>query len=200
MNSSETKPNTPAANNSNSGGIFGAIGNAFKKATNAVVGNKSANSNAKKTNNSNVQKNKNKNNSNTRNNRNNRSNRNNSMNAVPAVVGVNAPVVNASPEPAVNNTAMKGGVAPVNFRYPPDMQQPSAKVMYWATTAGVPTPTGPEMRNVAHGGTRRNRNRRNKSRSGGSRRNRNRSRRNKTGGSRRNRNRTRRNRTRRNRN
>jgi hypothetical protein len=51
-------------------------------------------------------------------------------------------------------TAQAGGVAPVNFRYPPDMQQPSDKVMEWATTAGLPTPTS-GMRNVAHGGARR---------------------------------------------
>jgi len=48
-----------------------------------------------------------------------------------------------------------GGMAPVNFSYGPRMQQPSEKIMQWATTAGVPTPTGPEMRNVAHGGKRR---------------------------------------------
>ena len=44
--------------------------------------------------------------------------------------------------------------APVNFRYPANMQQPSKAVMDWATTAGMPTPTGPQMRNVAHGGKR----------------------------------------------
>ena len=80
-------------------------------------------------------------------------------------------------------------MAPVNFSYGPRMQQPSEEIMEWATTAGAPTPTGPQMRNVAHGGNRRNRTRRNKT--GGVRRNRNRnrSRRNKTGGVRRNRSR-----------
>ena len=65
--------------------------------------------------------------------------------------------------------------------------------MDWATTADAPMPSASEMRGVAHGGTRRNRNRRNKT--GGSRRNKNRSRRNKTGGNRRNKNRSRRNKT-----
>lgn len=50
-------------------------------------------------------------------------------------------------------SAQAGGVAPVNFRYPPDMQQPSEEIMEWATTAGLPTPTS-GMRNVAHGGAR----------------------------------------------
>lgn len=47
-----------------------------------------------------------------------------------------------------------GGVAPVNFRYPANMQQPSEEIMEWATTAGLRTPTT-GMRNVAHGGKRR---------------------------------------------
>lgn len=47
-----------------------------------------------------------------------------------------------------------GGVAPVNFRYPANMQQPSEEIMEWATTAGAPTPMN-GMRNVAHGGKRR---------------------------------------------
>jgi hypothetical protein len=47
-----------------------------------------------------------------------------------------------------------GGVAPVNYRYPPNMQQPSEAVMEWATTADAPTPLS-GMRNVAHGGRRR---------------------------------------------
>lgn len=49
--------------------------------------------------------------------------------------------------------AQSGGVAPVNYRYPPNMQQPSEAVMEWATTAGAPTPLS-GMRNVAHGGRR----------------------------------------------
>ena len=56
-----------------------------------------------------------------------------------------------------------GGVAPTNFEYPANMRQPSDKVMEWATTAGVPTPTT-GMRNVAHGGKRKNKSRKNKSR------------------------------------
>jgi len=49
----------------------------------------------------------------------------------------------------------QGGMAPVNFRYPANMQQPSERVMQWATTADAPTPPASEMRNVAHGGKRR---------------------------------------------
>lgn len=60
-------------------------------------------------------------------------------------------------------SAQAGGVAPVNFRYPPDMQQPSEEIMEWATTAGLPTPTS-GMRNVAHGGARKTKkNKKNKS-------------------------------------
>jgi hypothetical protein len=105
-----------------------------------------------------------------------------------------------------NNTAtvtQAGGMAPVRYNIPDNQRQPSEEIMKWATTAGVPTPIS-GMRNVAHGGsrrnrTRRNRNRRNKSNNGGSRRNRNKSRRNrrnksKKGGSKRiKRNRSRRN-------
>jgi hypothetical protein len=57
----------------------------------------------------------------------------------PVTAGVNAPI--------------KGGAAPVNFRYPANMQQPSEEIMEWATTAGAPTPIS-GMRNVAHGGKR----------------------------------------------
>ena len=54
--------------------------------------------------------------------------------------------------------AYVGGMAPVNSSYGPRMQQPSYEVMRWATTVGVPTPTGPQMRNVAgHSGGRRGR-------------------------------------------
>lgn len=49
----------------------------------------------------------------------------------------------------------QGGMAPVNFRYPANMQQPSERVMQWATTADAPTPPASELRNVAHGGKRR---------------------------------------------
>jgi hypothetical protein len=54
-----------------------------------------------------------------------------------------------------------GGVAPVNYRYPPNMQQPSEAVMEWATTADAPTPLS-GMRNVAHGGRRKHRTRKHK--------------------------------------
>ena len=56
---------------------------------------------------------------------------------------------------STNNSAKQsGGVAPVNYRYPPNMQQPSEAVMEWATTADAPTPLS-GMRNVAQGGRRR---------------------------------------------
>lgn len=55
---------------------------------------------------------------------------------------------------SVKNIGQEGGVAPVNYRYPGNMQQPSEAVMEWATTAGAPTPLS-GMRNVAHGGRRR---------------------------------------------
>ena len=62
------------------------------------------------------------------------------------------------------NKKNTGVVAPVTNPYTPpgsqnggngNMQQPSYAVMKWATTADAPTPTGPQMRNVAHGGKRR---------------------------------------------
>ena len=70
--------------------------------------------------------------------------------------------VTAPATPVTNpfNVPTKGGMAPVNFSYGPRMQQPSERVMQWATTAGASTPTGPEMRNVAHGGKRRTHKRR----------------------------------------
>ena len=76
-----------------------------------------------------------------------------------------ANVASSVPAPPVTNPFMppsttSGGMAPVNFSYGPRMQQPSERVMQWATTAGVPTPIGPEMRNVAHGGKRRTHKRR----------------------------------------
>ncbi len=128
-----------------------------------------------------------------------RKNTSKNANVMPASTGVpNVPVTT-------------GGMAPANFRYPINMQQPSEKVMEWATTAGAPMPPAAMMRNVAHGGKRR-RTHRSKSRRGGSKRksyrnkkrggkrstmNRNKNRRNKScGGSRRNRNKSRRNRNR----
>jgi hypothetical protein len=129
-----------AASKSNSKGFFNSIGNAFKKAKNTVVGNATNNSKA---------------NNSTR------------KNVKPVTVPMNIPSANSQ---APNSTApMKGGVAPVGFRVPANMQQPSEEVMKWATTAGMPTPSGPQMRNVAHGGSRRRRgasyrNRRNRTR------------------------------------
>jgi hypothetical protein len=54
-----------------------------------------------------------------------------------------------------NRNLQQGGVAPAGFQYPARMQQPSERVMEWATTAGAPMPPAAEMRNVAHGGKRR---------------------------------------------
>ena len=70
--------------------------------------------------------------------------------------------VTAPATPVTNpfNVPIKGGMAPVNFSYGPRMRQPSEEIMQWSTTAGVPTPPGPEMRNVAHGGKRRTHKRR----------------------------------------
>jgi hypothetical protein len=77
--------------------------------------------------------------------------------ALPVTVGVNAPTT------APNSTAPQtGGVAPLNFRYPANMQQPSERVMQWATTAGMPAP--PDMRGVARGGKRSTRKRSSKRR------------------------------------
>ncbi len=120
----------------NSKGLFGALGDAISGATNAVtkaVAGNSKNNTKKNTNNS-------------------TKNTNNKKNAVlPVTAGVNVP---AQP----NATAPQaGGVAPLNFRYPANMQQPSERVMQWATTAGMPAP--PDMRGVAHGGKRRTRRR-----------------------------------------
>ncbi len=95
---------------------------------------------------------------------------------VPATAGVNAPT-EAGP--------MKGGVASTSYNVPPNMRQPSEAVMEWATTADAPLPPSSQMRNVAHGGTRRNRRNRNK-RSGGTRRDR-RNRNKRSGGTRRDR-------------
>jgi hypothetical protein len=74
------------------------------------------------------------------------------MNSITSMLGMNKkPNSNAPPA-----NIQAGGVlvgAPVNYRYPPNMQQPSEEVMEWATTAGAPTPLS-GMRNVAHGGRR----------------------------------------------
>lgn len=59
-----------------------------------------------------------------------------------------------------STNAQKGGSvfvgAPVNYRYPDNMQQPTREVLEWATTAGAPMPLS-GMKNVAHGGRRRTR-------------------------------------------
>jgi hypothetical protein len=67
----------------------------------------------------------------------------------------NMPVEHSNANPANANqveTKMNnqtGGMAPVNARVP--MLQPSERVMQWAVTAGLPTPTK-GMEHVAHGG------------------------------------------------
>jgi len=81
--------------------------------------------------------------------------------------GKNMELINVGFKQTPNQT---GGVAPVNFEYPANMRQPSDKVMEWATTAGLPTPTT-GMRNVAHGGSRKNKSRKNKTRKDKSRKN-----------------------------
>jgi hypothetical protein len=48
-----------------------------------------------------------------------------------------------------------GGMAPTNYSTVSANPQPSERVMQWATTAGAPTPSAAQMRNVAHGGRRR---------------------------------------------
>ena len=75
---------------------------------------------------------------------------------VKVVANVNKNVINKN---VVKNKTTQlvpqtGGVAPVNYRYPANMQQPSEEIMEWATTADAPTPTS-GMRNVAHGGAKR---------------------------------------------
>jgi hypothetical protein len=86
----------------------------------------------------------------------------NSRNAKNKVVNIKPMNVKPMNTRPVNNKTtqlvlpqQQGGMAPVNFQYPPRMQQPSQAVMEWATTAGAPMPPASEMRNVAHGGKRR---------------------------------------------
>ena len=171
-NSSVVPPETPATNSSESKGFFAGLTNAV---ANLVPGN-----------------NKNKKPANSNNNA--ATSTNNSKKANNYGKNTNVPKTltnNAKPVTAPLNAPTLGGAASVNYRAA--HMQPSEAVMDWATTADAPMPSASEMRGVAHGGTRRNRNRRNKT--GGSRRNKNRSRRNKTGGNRRNKNRSRRNKT-----
>jgi hypothetical protein len=122
-----------SSQNSNSG-FFGAITNVFKKATNTLK-NSISNSNSNK-------------NMNSRNIKKNNTAKNNS-----AKNSLNYGFT-ASPK---NTSTQAGGVAPVNFRYSNSMQQPSEKIMEWATTAGLPRPPASEMRGVAHGGKRKTR-------------------------------------------
>jgi hypothetical protein len=53
----------------------------------------------------------------------------------------------------------RGGMAPIQAGMTLKAYQPSEGVMRWATTAGAATPSAAEMRNVAHGGSRRRRHR-----------------------------------------
>jgi hypothetical protein len=48
-------------------------------------------------------------------------------------------------------------MAPIQAGMSLKAYQPSENVMRWATTAGAATPSAAEMRNVAHGGSRRRR-------------------------------------------
>ena len=55
------------------------------------------------------------------------------------------------------NRQSRGGMAPIQAGMSLKAYQPSEGVMRWATTAGAATPSAAEMRNVAHGGSRRRR-------------------------------------------
>jgi hypothetical protein len=56
-----------------------------------------------------------------------------------------------------NSRRSRGGMAPIQAGMALKAYQPSEGVMRWATTAGAATPSEAEMRNVAHGGSRRRR-------------------------------------------
>jgi hypothetical protein len=60
------------------------------------------------------------------------------------------------------NRQSRGGMAPIQAGMTLKAYQPSENVMRWATTAGAATPSEAEMRNVAHGGSRRSRRHRRK--------------------------------------
>ena len=148
MSSNGNKNSGNKNQNSNKGffsGLLNAAKNATNKATQAVTGNKpnSKNNNGSK-NSSEMPV---------------ATTANNGAAVKPAANGVNIPIQsnNTAPKPTQN-----GGVASVNASVPPGQRQPSEEIMEWATTAGVPTPTGPQMRGVAQGGSRRNRTRRNR--------------------------------------
>lgn len=147
-NAMSNKNSEKSANSSNSvspkeegffSGLFSAAKNVTQKATNAVIGPKSNNPNK---NNSG----KNKPNSKV-------------VTVAPASAGVNIPTISS------NSTAPQtGGAASVNYSVPGNQRQPSEAVMQWATTAGAPTPSAAQMRNVAHGGKRRTIKRKSRSR------------------------------------
>lgn len=61
------------------------------------------------------------------------------------------------------NRRRRGGMAPTQYSTAAANPQPSERVMQWATTAGAPTPSAAEMRNVAHGGRRKRRTHRRRS-------------------------------------
>lgn len=134
------------SNSKNSGGLFsaltGAVSAATSAVTNAVKGTvKNSTNNTKKNTTNNTKK------------------TNMNTTVKPVTAEVNAPTVNENS--MSNSTApMKGGAASVNSSIPYGQRQPTEAVMQWATTAGAPTPTGSQMRNVAHGGKRRTRKRR----------------------------------------
>lgn len=136
MNTNITKP---TANSAANGGILGAIGSAFsgiantaKQATGAVTSAVTGNSK--------------KNNTTAKNNKTNTA----AVPVKPVTAGTNIG----------GGKKQRGGVASVNYSVPGGQRQPSEAVMQWATTAGAPTPSGSQMRNVAHGGKRRSSKRR----------------------------------------
>jgi hypothetical protein len=174
-NNNSVPPETPKTNSSESKGFFAGLTNAV---ANLVPGNK----NKKPNNSSNASPATSTNNSKKANNSAKNGN----------VVKTSTNNTNVKPVTAELNAPTSGGAASVNYRSA--HMQPSEAVMRWATTADAEMPSAAEMRGVAHGGTRRNKNRSRRNKTGGTRRNRNRSRRNKTGGNRRNKNRSRRNR------
>lgn len=130
--------------------ITSAVSGAVNTAKKAVAGNNTKKNNSVK--NNSAKNNSAKNNSAKNNSAKNNSSMTENSTALPVTANVDVPV-------------MKGGVAPVNFRYPANMQQPSEAVMEWATTAGAPMPSASEMRNVAHGGKRSTSKRRTRKRS-----------------------------------
>ncbi len=130
---SANSANSSKTQNSNSGGILSSLFGAVSKATNAATGAVAQATNAVtgKTN----------------------SNNKNTKNVKPTATPVTTPL--NPPTTTGGGKKQRGGVASVGYGVPGNQRQPSEAVMQWATTAGVPTPSGPQMRNVAHGGKRR---------------------------------------------